>query len=93
VQAKLKPEYVAPFVGYLAHDSCEPNGGLFEIGAGWIAKLRWQRTRGAMFDLREAMTPEGIAARYADVENWDEATNPSSPNDAFGPIMENLSKL
>jgi len=37
----LKPEFVAPIVGFLAHDSCEDNGGLFEVGAGYVCKLRW----------------------------------------------------
>ena len=39
----LKPEYIVPLVGYLAHESCEETGSVFELGAGWIAKLRWQR--------------------------------------------------
>merc|ERR1719473_2459173 len=26
----LKPDYVAPIVGYLAHDTCEENGALLE---------------------------------------------------------------
>jgi NAD(P)-dependent dehydrogenase (short-subunit alcohol dehydrogenase family) len=42
----LKPDYVAPIVGFLAHDSCEDNGGLYEVGAGYVCKLRWQRTGG-----------------------------------------------
>ena len=37
----IKPEYVAPLVAYLVHDSCEENGGLFEVGAGYVTKLRW----------------------------------------------------
>lgn len=37
----LKPEYVVPLVGYLASDECEENGSVFELGAGFIAKLRW----------------------------------------------------
>ena len=36
----LKPEYVSPLVLYLCHDSCEENGSLFEIGAGWIGKCK-----------------------------------------------------
>lgn len=36
----LKPEYVSPLVLYLCHDSCEENGSLFEIGAGWIGKRK-----------------------------------------------------
>jgi len=37
----IKPEYVAPLIAYLVHDSCEETGSLFEVGAGYIAKLRW----------------------------------------------------
>jgi len=33
----LKPEYVAPFVGYLCHDSCKESGNFYEVGAGYIA--------------------------------------------------------
>ena len=27
----LKPDYVAPLVLWLCHESCEENGGLFEV--------------------------------------------------------------
>jgi len=37
----LKPDFVAPFVGYLCHDSCQESGSLFEVGAGYIGKMRW----------------------------------------------------
>uniref|UniRef100_A0A2C9LS79 Uncharacterized protein n=1 Tax=Biomphalaria glabrata TaxID=6526 RepID=A0A2C9LS79_BIOGL len=47
VQA-LKPEYVAPVVVYLCHGTCQETGGLFEVGAGWVGKLRWERTEGAV---------------------------------------------
>lgn len=36
----LKPEYVSPLVLYLCHESCEENGSLFELGAGWIGKCK-----------------------------------------------------
>ncbi len=38
---KIKPEFVAPLVAYLAHDSCQENGSIFEVGAGYVGKLRW----------------------------------------------------
>jgi 3-hydroxyacyl-CoA dehydrogenase/3a,7a,12a-trihydroxy-5b-cholest-24-enoyl-CoA hydratase len=41
VLENIKPEYVAPLVAFLCHDSCEETGSLFEVGAGYIAKLRW----------------------------------------------------
>lgn len=38
VLSLIAPEYVAPFVAYLCHESCEDNGSLYEVGAGLIAK-------------------------------------------------------
>ena len=38
--ANLKPDYVAPLVLYLCHESCDETGSLFEVGAGWIGKCR-----------------------------------------------------
>ena len=40
----LKPEFVAPLVAYLAHESCPESGSLYEVGAGYIAKQRWNRS-------------------------------------------------
>ena len=37
----LKPEFVAPFVAYLCHESLTDSGALYEVGAGYIAKQRW----------------------------------------------------
>jgi multifunctional beta-oxidation protein len=36
----LKPDYVAPFVANLCHESFNDNGGLFEGGVRYIAKNR-----------------------------------------------------
>ena len=92
---KLKPEYVAPFVAYLASDECEPTGGVFEIGAGWIARLRWQRAKGAFFDITSGpMTPEAVSEGYDTIEDFeDEPEFPESTQDSFGPVMQGLSKL
>jgi NAD(P)-dependent dehydrogenase (short-subunit alcohol dehydrogenase family) len=37
----MKPETVAPFVAYMAHESCEENGSLIEMVSGYAAKQRW----------------------------------------------------
>lgn len=39
----LGPEHVVPLVGYLCHDQCKETGALYELGSGYISKLRWQR--------------------------------------------------
>lgn len=70
----LSPNFVAPLVAYLAHESCEESGGVFEVGAGYVAKLRWQRTEGKAFDF-DKITPESIAA------NWEEITSFERNND------------
>lgn len=100
VQA-LKPEYVAPLVAWLTHESCPENGGVFEVGAGWISKLRWQRSPGVLFPLRgggdgDGFGPEDVQKKWEEIVDFEhgDPDYPESPNDSFGPIMKNLqSKL
>src|SRR5580693_7943303 len=58
--AALKPEYVSPLVAWLCHESCEETGSLFEIGGGFIGKLRWERAEGALFRLSRPLAPEAV---------------------------------
>jgi hypothetical protein len=66
VSDTLKPEYVAPFVAFLCHESVPDSGALYEVGAGYIAKQRWNRSEGVQFD-PEKLTIEGIAAKWPQV--------------------------
>ena len=62
----LKPDYVAPFVALLCHQSSNENGGLFEIGAGYAAKLRWERSEGSLLRVDDAsFTPSAVAATFS----------------------------
>lgn len=84
----LKAEYVAPVVAYLSHDSCEETGGLFELGAGWVAKLQWARAKGATMPPGDA-TPEAVAKMWAQVIDVKGAPEfPESTQDTFPPVME-----
>jgi len=85
----LKPEYVAPLVAFLAHDSCEESGSLFEVGAGYIAKLRWERTQGKIFKPAD-LTPENIKASWTKITDFTDATHPSTNQDIMTYVMSNL---
>ncbi|TFJ83425.1 hypothetical protein NSK_005265 [Nannochloropsis salina CCMP1776] len=87
----LKPEYVAPVVAFLAHASVPESGGIFELGAGWVSRLRWQRSRGGFFQLA-SFSPEAVRDKFEEISDFDghPTSYPTSNNDAFGEIMSNL---
>ena len=90
---KLKPAYVSPLVAYLAHEDCEPTGSIFEVGAGWVSKLRWQRSKGACFSANE-MTPETVAKKMEEIEDFDtDPDYPTSSDDSVAACMQNFSRL
>ncbi|HVH48171.1 MAG TPA: SDR family NAD(P)-dependent oxidoreductase, partial [Labilithrix sp.] len=86
----LKPEYVSPLVAWLAHESCEETGGLFEVGGGLFTKLRWERTEGKLFKLGRAIEPEQIKKAWGAITSFEKATHPANVNESMGPILGNL---
>lgn len=88
----LSPDYVAPFVAYLCSETCQDNGCLYEVGAGLIAKQRWQRSAGVQFPAK-SMTVDSIAADWAKVGDFSTgATNPESNQEMMEIIMTNIEK-
>ena len=86
----LRPEYVSPLVAYLAHESCEESGGLFEVGGGFFAKLRWERTEGKTFRVGRDITPELLAKHWPTVVDFGKATHPEDVTRALQPVMDNV---
>ncbi|KAL2911980.1 hypothetical protein HK105_208527 [Polyrhizophydium stewartii] len=88
----LKPDYVAPLVAFLGHESCKETGSIFEVGSGWIAKVRWQRTGGVGFPINRPLLPEHIASRWAEITNFNDgrATHPISTQDSFAAVQANF---
>ncbi|KAH9196359.1 hypothetical protein AeNC1_001654 [Aphanomyces euteiches] len=79
----LQPSFVAPFVGYLCHEDCAVSGNVYEVGAGWVSRVRWQRSKGVVFP-PEGMTLETVAANLDGIHNFeDDATYPESLLDSI----------
>ncbi|WP_061539327.1 SDR family oxidoreductase [Collimonas fungivorans] len=85
----LKPEFVAPLAAYLCHESCKENGSLFEVGAGFHAKLRWQRTQGHHFH-GQAFGPEQVAQHWQEIVDFDDVTYPGSIGESLMSIVQDV---
>lgn len=82
VLAALKPEYVVPVVAILTHKSNETEtGGIFEVGGGFVAKDRWQRSKGLLLPADNGTyTPSAILERWSEVVNFEQHSQfPTDP--------------
>jgi len=76
--AALKPEFITPLVAYLCHDSCKENGAIFEVGAGWVGKLRWERSKGAVFKADSTFTPAAVGSKWKEITDFKNPDYPKS---------------
>ena len=90
--AALKPEYVTPLVLWLCHESCEETGGLFEVGGGFMGKLRWERAAGKSWRLGREITPEDVKTQWKAVAGFDKTTHPENIAQSMAPIMDNVER-
>ena len=89
--SSLKPEYVSPLVGWLCHEDCEENGGVFEVGAGVVNKLRWQRTKGVGFRLNKPLQIEDIASKWDAIIDFNgEVEYPKTVSDSMVAALDNI---
>ncbi|XP_058024113.1 peroxisomal multifunctional enzyme type 2 [Ahaetulla prasina] len=90
----FKPEYVAPLVLWLCHERCQENSGLFEVGAGWIGKLRWERSLGAVVRHKDhLMTPEAVEHNWEKICNFDNAQTPQDIGESLVMLNEVLNQI
>ncbi|WVF71831.1 hypothetical protein IAT40_006640 [Kwoniella sp. CBS 6097] len=78
----LKPEFIAPFVGVLtAKNGPDVNGRIFELGAGFISEVRWERSKGAIWRTDDSFTPSAVAEKWSEVQNFDQPEHPLNSED------------
>jgi NAD(P)-dependent dehydrogenase (short-subunit alcohol dehydrogenase family) len=85
----LDPAYVTPLAALLCHESSAENGSLFEVGGGWVAKLRWEQALGAMFPAG-TMTAESLAARWDEVTSFEGARHPRNIQDTLQTLSQQI---
>lgn len=89
----LKPDWVVPLVAVLVHDSNQAeSGGIYEVGGGHVAKLRWERSRGALFKADETLTPSAVLKKWDAVNDFSNPEYPDGPAD-FMSLLEEARKL
>ncbi len=86
----MKPDLIAPLVVNLCAESSRENGSIFEVGAGWMSKLRWQRSAGVGFNPQEELTAEAVAERWSDICDFTEFDTPENAMDSSAPMLRNL---
>jgi 3-hydroxyacyl-CoA dehydrogenase/3a,7a,12a-trihydroxy-5b-cholest-24-enoyl-CoA hydratase len=77
------PDYVVPLAVKLCAEVSTENGGVFEVGASWFAKIRTERSQGVAFGVEAAVTAEQVAERWDDICDFSNAVPAESIASTF----------
>lgn len=85
----LHPDYIAPVVAWLCSEECKDNGEILECGAGWVAKLRWQRTKGKLFP--KGFTPDDVQRDWQTISDFSTGVSyPTSLQESLVMVTQSL---
>ncbi|KAF4984858.1 hypothetical protein FZEAL_11 [Fusarium zealandicum] len=89
----LKPDWVVPLVAVLVHkNNTQETGGIFEVGGGHVAKLRWERSNGLLLKADDSYTPGAVIKNWNKVVDFSNPQYPTGPND-FLTLLEDSMKM
>ena len=89
---RLQPEWVVPLVAFLCHSKSTATGGIFEVGAGHIAQLRWERADGAYLRPGNSFTQGTLLHKWCEVVDFSQPEHPNSPAD-FAQLLAKTTSL
>lgn len=81
----LSAEKIVPLVVYLAHQSCQDSGNLFETSGGWVTKLRWQRGNGVFYN--KPFTAEDVEAKWTEINSFERCDYPKAGTDTLQKVL------
>lgn len=87
---QMKPELVSPLAAYLCHDRCDESGSLYEVGAGWYGKVRWQRSDGCGLPPGQDVSVADIADNWDAINSFEQAHFPQDTEHAGRFMFKNL---
>ncbi|MAW51203.1 MAG: serine/threonine protein kinase [Geminicoccus sp.] len=85
---RLDPTAVSPLVAWLCHEDCDASGELFEVGAGWVSNVRWERSQGQYFKPGH-FTPDDVFESWSAIRDFTESTHPTDTVDTIRAMRRN----
>ncbi|HIE87871.1 MAG: SDR family oxidoreductase [bacterium] len=86
----LKPDFIMPLVVKLCDENSQETGGLYEVGAGFIGKVRWERSKGHSFSVSQGFNAEDVNDAWDEIVDFTDADHPSNIAEANKPLIKNL---
>jgi 3-hydroxyacyl-CoA dehydrogenase/3a,7a,12a-trihydroxy-5b-cholest-24-enoyl-CoA hydratase len=87
VLAAMVAEYVTPVVGWFCAEECSANGVVVEAGAGHFALVEVMEGAGYTFTDPASVSPDDIAAHWAEIADMSEARPFADATSAVGKVL------
>lgn len=92
VFGELKPEFIAPIVAYLCHESCTENGSIIDSALGWAGKCHLIRANGVQLrsNLKSNVTIENVRDMWDKITDMSGAQRMDSIQTVTGELINSL---